>query len=239
MGRQSPATHTRVFANRNRLPDESGIYRYRLATLPGRVLYKDPGDANYELKSVVLKSGYRPSLEPIKEGDGRIYEGMINQKIAASATYIAISAALDAKSLASVHIQDRVISFIENEDVPWDLLGVEGRKPKPAPGGKRYWVQGALMASLDYRTATEVDVSAGGKLTEAFGANGKVYSKSDSSTHDYRISVYLIDLDNLPQVEPELKTVIKAPKPDSAAFARILKPVRPENLSVRIKGDMD
>jgi hypothetical protein len=185
------------FSSRNALLDRSGIYRHKLAELPGKVLYKEPADSTYTFKSLLLKPGYRPTIETIPEDAGKVFDGIINRQVAADVSYIALSTSLSDKSLVEVHIKDRVLSFIANSDVPWSLLAAESRRPKPRGTTERYWVQGVMMASLDYTTATEVDLKAGGKLTEAFGANGKVYNKTDKATHDYRISMELINLDDL------------------------------------------
>lgn len=212
------------FSARNSFPDESGLYRYKLTELPGRILYRKPGETKYHFRKVVLKDGYQPRLEVVPDADGRIFDAVIDSKIAASATYLALSASVDAKSMASVHVQDRVLSFIANADVPWTALSSEAGPLED--NSERYWIQGVLMASLDYTKATEVDLKAGGKLSEAFGANGKVYNKADAATHDYRLSLELIDLRQLALANKNMSPSLLPDFLTSARPARLVISVR-------------
>ena len=223
------------FSNRNVLPDESGIYRYKLTELPGRLLFKDASDTNYSLMGLVLKSGYRPTLAVIPEEEGKVYEGIINRQTAIDVSYLGLGGAIDDNSLADVQIKDRLLSFIASDDVPWSLLAAEGRRQKPTPTTKRFWIQGVLLATLDYRRATEVDLKAGGKLTEAFGANGKIYNKAESSVHDYRVSVLLVDIDAL--LDPVLR--LRVGEPPTELFTRGINRSRPNKLILRIKNPMN
>jgi hypothetical protein len=222
------------FSSRTSLQDRGGIYRYRLAELPGRVLYQEPSDSTYTFKGLVLKSGYNPTIEPVPENEGKVFDGIITRRAAADASYIAVSASASDSGLMEVHIKDRVLSFISNKDVPWSLLAAESKRAKPTPATKRYWVQGVILASLDYATASEVNLKAGGKLTEAFGANGKVYNKTEKATHDYRISMELINLDDLSTITEVVQNFPKL-RLDPKKLGPLVTQLRPkQNLHVQV-----
>lgn len=186
------------FTTRNALTDPSGLASYTLEEQVGRVLYLKPGDPSYTVTGrVLLPAGYAPAAQLIDQDRGKVYEGLLNKELASDASYLAVAAKLTATNLATLNIQDRAFSRIANSEVPWLMLSAEAKRPRPDPSTKVYWVQGVLLASIDYKIATEYNANAGGKLSEAFSANGRIYDKTETATHDHHLSMELIDLDHV------------------------------------------
>jgi hypothetical protein len=185
------------FKKRVIYPDESGTLKYKLTQLLGRVVYKEPGVDAYDVKRVVLKPGYATALGLISEADGQIFEGLVDKSAGGKGSYLTFSGSLSTKEVATVSIKDRNVVFVNNNDVPWDLLVEEAKSPKNSPATRRYWIQGALLASLDITRFAEIEADAKGVLGPTIGVEGKVYNKQSQAIHDYKISVQLIDLDRL------------------------------------------
>ncbi len=120
---------------------------------------------------------------------------------------------------------NRSIVFVDNNDVPWDALLKEAKAPKVNPSTRRYWIQGALLASLDVARFTEISSNASAVVGATFGAEGKVYNKAGQEIHDYKISVHLIDLDKLADKSPESITILMS---DTLKTTSMLGDLRPK-----------
>jgi hypothetical protein len=190
------------FKDRNVYPDQSGILKYKLEQIAGSIIYHEPNAEYYDLKKIVLPKNYHPVLEIVKDDLGKVFEGTVNRNAAVKGSYLSFAASLDAKSIATFSIRDRVMVFVNSDDVPWEALVREARVQKPNPATKRYWIQGALMSSLDAVMLTEISANASAVVGPTLGAEAKVYNKSGQEIHDYKISVHLIDLDKLAQEPP-------------------------------------
>lgn len=186
-----------TFKQRNLYPDESGIIKYKLTQLVGSVLYAEPNAKYFDLKKIILKKDYKPYLEVISETDGKVFTGTINKSNNFSASYLSFAASLSSNQLATFSVRDRNIVFIDNNDVPWEALIEEAKITNDNPSRRRYWVQGALLASLDAYKFSEIESDASAVVGPTFGAEGKVYNKGEEEIHDYKISIHLIDLDKL------------------------------------------
>ena len=211
-----------TFVSRNVLTDPSGLVRYTLEEQVGKLLYRASPDGAFTTSGrVLLPANYSPSVQLIDQDQGRIYEGLLNREAAADAAYLAVAAKLKVNELATLTIKDRAYSRIPNTQVPWTLLAAEAKRQRPTQGTKVYWVQGVLLSSIDYKVATEFDSNAGGKLTEAFSANGRLYDKSETTTYDHHVSMDLIDLDYV--LENEQPLIDAAQSRDSSALNAVIR----------------
>jgi len=73
------------------------------------------------------------------------------------------------------------------EEIPWDLLA----KVKVPAGKKAFWIRGATLTTVAYKTYQKQTAKAG--ITGgAFGVAGEVYASADRFSLDYRIGINLI-----------------------------------------------
>jgi hypothetical protein len=223
------------FVSRNVLTDPSGLVRYTLEEQVGKLLYRNLQDSSFTVTGRVLLPGdYRPTVQLIDQDQGRIYEGLLSREAAADAAYLAVATKLKGNELATLTVKDRAYSRVPNTQVPWNLLAAEARRSRPRQGTKVYWVQGVLLSSVDYKVATEFDATAGGKMTEAFAANGRLYDKSESTTYDHHVSMDLIDLDYV--LENERPLLNAARSRDSAALNAVIR--RQSRLPTGLRADL-
>ena len=138
-------------------------------------------------------------MEIIKDEDGGVFVGIINKTDNMKGSYLSFAASLSSEEVATFSIRDRNIVFVNNEDVPWDELKAEAKVFNNNPLYRRFWVQGALLASLDVSRYSKIESDASGVVGPTFGVENKVYNKGQEEIHDYKISLYLIDLDKLSQ----------------------------------------
>jgi hypothetical protein len=185
-----------TFKQRNLYPDESGILKYKLTELVGTVIYKEKGENAYSVKKVILKADYKPTLEVANEALAPIFDALVNKSAGTKGSYLAFAASLDGNDVATVSIRDRNIVHVDNKDVPWELL-VQEAKSEKGSASERYWIQGAMLSSLDVTKLVEIKSDASGVLGSTFGVEGKVYNKQSEARHEYKISVRLLNLDKL------------------------------------------
>jgi hypothetical protein len=189
-----------TFKKRNLYPDESGILKYKLTELVGRVIYKTPSTEYYSVKKVILNPDYSPVIELISDADGQVFEGLVDRNAALKGSYLAFASDLSVKEVATVSIRDRHTVIVKNKDIPRDSLVAEAEAVQKDSLTRRFWVQGAMLTSLDVARFSEISANASGVVGATFGAEGHVYNKQSQGIHDYRISVLLIDLDGLEEL---------------------------------------
>jgi hypothetical protein len=182
--------------DRNLFDDPSGLYKFNPAELVGWVVNIEPDAKVYVFRKFILAPGYAPIVKSIPEKEGKLFDATIDKGADVSASYLSFAAAFDAKQVATVSIRDWANIFVKNNDVPWDALVREAAVPKENPATGRYWIQGALLTSVDASIFQEANANA--KFAgPTFGANGKVFSKSSEEVHDNLISVQILDIDGL------------------------------------------
>lgn len=184
------------FLTRNLYADESGLMRYKLPQLVGSVLHV-PTTGSTSLAKVVLREGYTPKLEVIPEAEGKIVSLFVDQGASLSGSYLSFAASLSQEEVARVTICDRNLVHIANSDIPWELLRREAKNRPSSFTGRRLWVRGALLSSVDGSRFTKINADASAVLGETLGAKGNVYNRQGSELHDYRISMDVLDLDAL------------------------------------------
>jgi len=182
---------------RNRvLWKEVDIFKYNLAQLAGHVVTtSDPSGGRFERGARILGRDTVPTLQPIR--DGTLYHSKIDRDASVEGDYLAFAAKLSDRQTADVVIVDTSQVFIPFEEVPVEALLAEAAKERPTPSTRRYYIQGVLLATVTTRYGVQIDAGASGVIGSTFGAKGKVFNEEDTVSKDVRISLLLIDLDEL------------------------------------------
>lgn len=188
------------FKNRNLLLD-TAIFKYNLQELPGYIIKKDPGSANYNRIKRLLKPGTsEPEVKAIEKGE--IYRSKLDQKASAKGSYLAFTATMNAEQRAEAIILDAAQAFIQGANIPWDDLAALAKK-KPA-GEKWYYIQGVLLSVITVINYTKIDTSASGVIGDTFGVGSDVFNERSGQSRDFAIALALLDIDDLGGIDPSL-----------------------------------
>ena len=175
---------------------DTEILKRHLEEIPGYIAVDD-GSGNLQTVLPLQTKGFMPTVTPIKD-DKAFYHSVIDQSAGVQGSYLAIlSADLNTKQTADVTITETAEAYIPRDKVPWQEIA-KWAKGNPAPvGQKRYYVQGALLASVSKTIYVEVNSSATVDGGAAFGAKGKVYAtdKTTQSSNFAFIGMHLLDVD--------------------------------------------
>ena len=177
------------FTHRN-LYTPTDIMKYHLDELAGSILYRMPNETEYRrVERIAAKEVH---VEPIKAQV--LYNSKVTNGASVQGSYLAFTADMKFDQVAEVTIQDTAQAFIPWNDVPADSLKVEKTKPLP-PGARRYYVQGALLATIDKEYFHEISANASGQIGNTTGVGGKVYNSDKEIIRDFKISLLLVDID--------------------------------------------
>lgn len=193
-----------------------GAYREHLDQLVGLVLTVDVGAALSE-QNIAGRYLARGSEVDEKSDPVIRYESKVDRGLSAEGNYLAFAASLSAEQKAEVVVTDVASAFAE--EIPWDLLA----KVKVPAGKKAFWVRGATLTTVAYKTYQKQSVKAnvsGG----AFGVGGEVYASADRFSLDYRIGVNLIPVSGeIARALPQFTTGTKVKAEDLARHLRTLE----------------
>lgn len=213
------------FAKRS-LWGDTGILQYRLDGLVGHVLVAEP-DELFKRKQQILRDGY--SLVQVAIDGGEVYQSKIDSRAAGGANagipLLGFAAKLGAEQTMEVVITDTSMVFIEPKDIPIEKLITEASKPNP-DNLRRVWVQAVMLTQVVKRMHTKVDADT--TVTgSTFGANGKVFNEAGVFQRDPKITMLLVDLEDLAQMTaaPMMLKGSKVP-PLADTFASALSSVR-------------
>jgi hypothetical protein len=169
----------------------AGSYRSNLGGLMGLVLKVEdtPGrdqkvfDAlNIVGQELPPTSSIQIELKPFKWYESKVTGGMQVQ-----GSYLTAAASISGDGMRDVLITDEAVVYVKAADIPWHTL-----KNMSVPlNTKLFYVRGAILSSLIYKTYTKVDANAtvsGG----AFGANGKVFASNEGFSQDIKIALDVI-----------------------------------------------
>lgn len=205
------------------------IFRHQLPELAGSILYRKGGTNEFDRGARVIKPGVEVPLQTIKETDAAVYSSKIDRGASVQGSYLAFAASLGEKQTASVDMRDTVMVFIHWNDVPLDELSKLVQSPNPNPGTHRYWVQAALVTAITIDNYAEISTSASGVLGETFGAKGNAYNKQGATTHDYWISMELLDLEKL---LGNTKGIAALPAPGSSERQEFVKKLKADTVKI-------
>lgn len=174
---------------------ETDIFKYNLEQLVGHVIVHDPATGTFARGARHVSASKPPTLKAI-EG-GTLYHSKIDSRAASEGSYLAFAAKLSEEQTASVTITDTAHIFIPYEEIPSDAILQEAHRPKATPNCKRYYIQGVLLTAVTTEYGTKLASDASGVVGDTFGAKGNVYNEDATLTKDVRISVLLLDVDDL------------------------------------------
>jgi len=182
---------------------DTEILKRHLEEIPGYIAVDD-GSGNLRAVLPLQTSGYMPPVVPIKD-DKAFYHSIIDQTAGVQGSYMSIlSADLSTKQTADVTITETAEAYIPRDKVPWQAIANWAKANPAPPGQKRYYVQGALLASVSKTIYVEVDTNATVDGGAAFGAKGKVYAtdKTTQTSNFAFIGTHLLDVDMIAQNPP-------------------------------------
>lgn len=202
------------------------IFRHQLPEFAGSILYRKGDAGEFDRGARIVKAGFDVPLQTIKDVDAAVYASKIDRGASVQGSYLAFAASFGEKQTASVDMRDTVMVFIHWNDVPLDELKKVAQSPNPNPGTHRYWVQAALLTAITIDNYAEISGNASAVLGETFGAKGNVYNKQGVTSHDYWISMELLDLETLAKIVGETKGIDGLPAAGSSEREEFVKRLR-------------
>jgi hypothetical protein len=144
-------------------------------------------DANLSLEQYI-----RPGtkLEPDTTAVER-FSDKIDNKAGVDASVMTFVAKLAGKQAAEVVVSDTTTMIVPDDaiDIPkLQRLADEALQPEEC---ERFFIRGAIVTTITYRVATEVDGSAT-VSGAAFGANGRIYNAARKYSLDYRLGLTVL-----------------------------------------------
>jgi len=211
------------FKNRNIYP-ETDIFKYKLDSLVGRILVCQPDQINdricdCDLKITrIIKNGTTPeTISP----EQKVFSSKIDQGASAQGSYLAFAAKFSAEQVAEILITDSALVFIKDDDVPIEDLKQYVQSNPRVGQEKRFWIQGALLATIIQRELIKIDTDAEGVVGNVSGIKGGVYNHRGQESNDYRISLLMPDIDR------DLEKDIKAfSMPDTKNHGILIRSIR-------------
>ena len=191
------------FKKRNIYP-ETDIFKYKLDSLVGRILVCKPGQVSERVYDCDLKitrilktdSATNQPIPPETITPERIvYSSKIDRGAAAQGSYLTFAGSFSAEQVAELLITDSSLVFANDNDVPVsEILNYVSSNPKQE-GEERFWIQGALLATLIQRDLVKIKSDAEGVVGNTSGVKGEVYNNRGQESIDYRISLLMPNID--------------------------------------------
>lgn len=191
------------FKNRNIYP-ETDIFKYKLDSLVGRILVCKPDQVNNRVYDCDLKvtrilkidSATNHPIPPETITPERlVYSSKIDRGAAAQGSYLTFAGSFSADQVAEILITDSSLVFANDNDVPISsILSYVNSNPKQE-NEERFWIQGALLATLIQRDLVKIKSDAEGVVGSTSGVKGQVYNNSGQESIDYRISLLMPNID--------------------------------------------
>lgn len=191
------------FKNRNIYP-KTDIFKYELDSLVGRILVCKPDQidnneykCDLKLQRILKKDpDTGQTLFPeTKTPDQLVYSSKIDRDASAQGSYLAFAASFSADQVSEILITDSALVFTKDSDIPVnDLLNYVKANPKNQDE-QRFWVQGALLATIVQRDLTKIETNAEGVVGNTTGVKGQVFNSTGEESIDYRISLLIPNID--------------------------------------------
>lgn len=185
------------FKRRNIYPN-TDILKYKLDSVVGRILICRPDQVqgrvyDCDLKITrIVKNGTSPDTQ---NPDQIVYSSKIDRRASAKGSYLVLAAGFDAEQVAEILITDSALVFINDSDVPIEELKAYVETHSPAEQERRFWIQGALLATIIQRDLVKIEANAKGVIGNTSGIEGSVYNHRGQESVDYRISLLMPDID--------------------------------------------
>lgn len=199
----------------------AGVYARNLSGLVGHVLYpkKTSGVCpnTYSSADISIDQYLVPGtkLDPDTTAVER-YSDKIDAKASVDVTVLTFASKLAANQAAEVVVADTTTLIVPDAAIDLDRLKADVRQQSHDDDCQPYFIRGAIITTVTYRTATEVqgDASLSGS---AFGANGKVYNATSHYSLDYRLGITVLPVTSGKEL---------AAKPDHKALRGLDPPER-------------
>lgn len=191
------------YKNRNIYP-ETDIFKYQINSLIGRILVCKPDQINNKVYDCDLKITRILKTDPTTSQhippetitpDKLVYSSKIDRQAAAQGSYLTFASSFSASQVAELLITDSSLVFVNDNDVPISaILSYVDSNPKKEDE-ERFWVQGALLATLIQRDLVKIKSDAEGVIGNTSGIKGQVYNNRGQESIDYRISLLIPNID--------------------------------------------
>jgi len=174
-------------------------WKYELAELAGSILilYKTPVDGKmYDLGKRIINKNLEPKVEIITGGE--IAKYLIDNHVEEKLKVIGLGdVQLSNKDKVEFTYTDTTRVFIKQIDWDYQALKEEANKNFGANIEARYFIQGALLSSIQRKKYSEVN-SGLTTIIEGTGlkAGGKIYSSNSAIEKDFTIHLTLRNLDD-------------------------------------------
>lgn len=173
-----------------------GIYIRNLSGLVAHVLYpkKRQGACpdSYSAADISIDQYLQPNakLEPDTTAVER-YSDKIDAKASVDASVVTFATHLGTHQAAEVLVVDTMSIIVPDSAIDIERLKNEVAHKLADDDCQPYFIRGAIVTTVTYRTATEVhgDATVSGSV---FGANGKIYSAASKYSLDYRLGVTVL-----------------------------------------------
>lgn len=176
----------RVFWN------QTDLFKYNLDQLTGSIVYTEKDGENFLRGPRIVDAKSAPQLKTIQ--NGLVYHSKVDKGFSADLKLFIFSSGITDDQVVDLKITDLTSVFIDYEKIPIEPILTATKNIKGT--GRKYYIQGVLLTSVDQQYNSKVTKN--GAITgAAFSANGKVYSESEKTVHDFRIALTLIDIDKL------------------------------------------
>lgn len=192
------------YKNRNIYP-ETDIFKYKLDSLVGRVLVCKPGQASNRVYDCDLKvtrilktdpDTKQPIPPEMITPEKLVYSSKIDRGAAAQGSYLTFASSFSAEQVAELLITDSSLVFVDDNDIPVsEILSYAENNPKKE-GEDRFWIQGALLATLIQRDLVKIKSDAEGVVGNTSGVKGEVYNNRGQESIDYRVSLLMPNIDS-------------------------------------------
>lgn len=174
----------------------AGVYARNLSGLVGHVLYPKKVSGvcpnTYSSADISIDQYLVPGtkLEPDTTAVER-YSDKIDAKASIDVTVLTFASKLAANQAAEVLVADTTALIVPDAAIDLERLKADVRQKSKDDDCQPYFIRGAIITTVTFRTATEVqgDASVSGS---AFGANGKVYNAASRYSLDYRLGITVL-----------------------------------------------
>lgn len=188
------------FSNRVVYRDSSSV-RDNLPDFVGHVveIERSTGTANKSLVRFV-KEGFMPVVQVVDPAAGKLYESKISSgfKTSQKVNYLAtIDVNVTGDQMLQVLIQDASFINLDTAKVDVDALKAYVATLQPKAGYLRCFVQGARVATINYKVYQKITGVVKAAYGETFQSGNEIYSTNQSYMQDFKVSVDCIDLDTV------------------------------------------
>jgi hypothetical protein len=185
----------------------AGVYYRNLSGLVGHVLYPKKVNGvcpeSYTSADLSMEQYLLPGtkIDPDTTAVER-YSDRIDGKASVDVTVLTFASKLAANQAADVIVADTTTLIAPDAAIDIERLKTSVQQKLEKDDCQPYLIRGAMVTTITYRTATEVqaDATVSGA---AFGANGKVYNSARKYSLDFKLGVTVLPVRFGKDIAPE------------------------------------